>query len=130
GDPVVAVNLVGWPGEVLTNELLQEVLAGGLAIAEGAGVPVIGGPSFDDPEPKYAMAVTGTAPADRLLRNDAARPGLPITLTNPLGAGLLNNPMTATRDVSAAAIETIATPNTDASRAALAAQARAAHAPT
>ena len=126
GDPVVAINLVGWPREVLPYELLQQVLAGGLAIAQEAGVPVIGGHSVDDPEPKYGMAVTGTAPADRLLRNDAARPGLPITLTKPLGVGLLNNRMKATGEVSAAAIETMTALNRDASRAALAAGARAA----
>src|SRR5699024_6064327 len=118
GDPVVAINLVGWPREVLPYELLQQVLAGGLAIAQEAGVPVIGGHSVDDPEPKYGMAVTGTAPADRLLRNDAARPGLPITLTKPLGVGLLNNRVKATGEVSAAAIETMTALKRDASRAA------------
>src|SRR5699024_6681004 len=127
GDPVVAINLVGWPREVLPDELLQQVRAGGLAIAQEAGVPVIGGHSVDDPEPKYGMAVTGTAPADRLLRNDAARPGLPITLTKPLGVGLLNNRMKATGEVSAAAIETMTALNRDASRAALAAGAKAAN---
>ncbi|MDN6400799.1 MAG: selenide, water dikinase SelD, partial [Brachybacterium sp.] len=106
GDPVVAINLVvGWPRGVLPMELLQEVLAGGLAVAKEAGVPVIGGHSVDDPEPKYGMAVTGTAHPDRLLRNDAAAPGLPITLTKPLGVGLLNNRMKSTGEVSAAAIE-------------------------
>ncbi|WP_394215537.1 selenide, water dikinase SelD [Brachybacterium vulturis] len=126
GDPVVAINLVGWPRGVLPYELLQEVLAGGLAIAREAGVPVIGGHSVDDPEPKYGMAVTGTAPADRLLRNDVARPGLPITLTKPLGVGLLNNRMRATGEVSAAAIESMTALNRDAAQAALAAGARAA----
>ena len=126
GDPVVAINLVGWPRGVLPYELLQEVLAGGLAIAQEAGVPVIGGHSVDDPEPKYGMAVTGTAHPDRLLRNDAAVAGLPITLTKPLGVGLLNNRMTSTGEVSAAAIETMTALNRDASRAALAAGVRAA----
>ena len=126
GEPVVAINLVGWPRGVLPYELLQEVLAGGLAIAQEAGVPVIGGHSVDDPEPKYGMAVTGTAHPDRLLRNDAAAPGLPITLTKPLGVGLLNNRMKATGEVSAAAIKTMTTLNRDAAAAALAAGARAA----
>ena len=126
GDPVVAINLVGWPREVLPYELLQEVLAGGLAIATEAGVPVIGGHSVDDPEPKYGMAVTGTARPDRLLRNDAAEAGLPITLTKPLGVGLLNNRMKSTGEVSAAAIEVMTTLNRDASKAALEAGARAA----
>ena len=126
GDPVVAINLVGWPREVLPYELLQEVLAGGLAIAQEAGVPVIGGHSVDDPEPKYGMAVTGTARPDRLLRNDAAEAGLPITLTKPLGVGLLNNRMKSTGEVSAAAVEVMTTLNRDASKAALGAGARAA----
>ncbi|MFD4006297.1 selenide, water dikinase SelD [Brachybacterium paraconglomeratum] len=126
GDPVVAINLVGWPREVLPYELLQEVLAGGLAIAKEAGVPVIGGHSVDDPEPKYGMAVTGTARPDRLLRNDTAEAGLPITLTKPLGVGLLNNRMKSTGEVSAAAIEVMTTLNRDASKAALEAGAKAA----
>lgn len=126
GDPVVAINLVGWPREVLPYELLQEVLAGGLAIATEAGVPVIGGHSVDDPEPKYGMAVTGTARPDRLLRNDAAEAGLPITLTKPLGVGLLNNRMKSTGEASPAAIEVMTTLNRDASKSALEAGARAA----
>lgn len=126
GDPVVAINLVGWPRGVLPYELLRDVLAGGLAIAKEAGVPVIGGHSVDDPEPKYGMAVTGTAHPDRLLRNDAATARLPITLTKPLGVGLLNNRMKSTGEVSAAAIATMTTLNRDAAQAALAAGARAA----
>ncbi|WP_193107426.1 selenide, water dikinase SelD [Brachybacterium sp. FME24] len=126
GDPVVAINLVGWPREVLPYELLREVLAGGLAVAQEAGVPVIGGHSVDDPEPKYGMAVTGTAHPDRLLRNDAARPGLPLTLTKPLGVGLLNNRMKSTGEASAVAVETMTALNRDASKAALAAGVRAA----
>lgn len=126
GDPVVAINLVGWPRGVLPYEVLREVLAGGLAIAKEAGVPVIGGHSVDDPEPKYGMAVTGTADPDRLLRNDAATAGLPITLTKPLGVGLLNNRMKSTGEVSAAAVATMTALNRDAARAALAAGARAA----
>lgn len=126
GDPVVAINLVGWPREVLPFDMLREVLRGGLDIARAAGVPVIGGHSVDDPEPKYGMAVTGTADPEQLLRNDAARPGLPLTLTKPIGSGLLNNRHKSTGEVSAAAVETMTTLNREASRAALAAGARAA----
>ena len=89
-------------------------------------MPVIGGHSVDDPEPKYGMAVTGTADPDRLLRNDAATAGLPITLTKPLGVGLLNNRMKSTGEVSAAAIATMTALNRDAAKAALAAGIRAA----
>ncbi|SDT45118.1 selenide, water dikinase SelD [Microlunatus soli] len=126
GRPVVAINLLGWPREVLPTALMTEVLRGGLAVAAEAGCPVIGGHSIDDPEPKYGMAVTGVAAPDRLLRNDSARPGLPLTLTKPIGVGLLNNRHKQTGEVFEAAIATMIELNRDASVAALAAGARAA----
>jgi selenide,water dikinase len=58
---LVAVNLLGWPRERLPAELAAEVLRGGLAAARAAQCHVAGGHSIDDPEPKYGMAVTGTA---------------------------------------------------------------------
>lgn len=59
-------------------------------MAQEAGCPLIGGHSIAAPEPEYGMAVTGVADPDRLLRNDADTPGLPLTLTKPIGVGLLN----------------------------------------
>ena len=75
GTPVVAVNLLGWPRDVLPAELAAEVLRGGLEVAQEAGCHVGGGHSIDDPEPKYGMAVTGLVDLDRLIRNDAAVAG-------------------------------------------------------
>jgi selenide,water dikinase len=126
GRPVVAINLVGWPRGVLPLELMTEVLRGGLAVASEAGCPVIGGHSIDDPEPKYGMAVTGVADPARLLRNDAAEPGLPLTLTKPLGVGLLNNRHKQTGEVFAEAIATMIQLNRDAAAEAVAAGVRAA----
>lgn len=126
GRPVVAINLVGWPRETLPMELMTEVLRGGLAVASEVGCPVIGGHSIDDPEPKYGMAVTGVADPNRLLRNDAAEPGLPLTLTKPIGVGLLNNRHKQTGEVFDEAVATMTALNRDASEAALAAGALAA----
>ena len=70
----------------------------------GGGLPGRGGHSIDDPEPKYGMAVTGIADPERLLRNDSAVAGLPLTLTKPLGVGVLNNRHKATGEVFAAAV--------------------------
>ena len=126
GRPVVAVNLVGWPRATLPSELLTEVLRGGLDVAREAACPVAGGHSIDDPEPKYGMAVTGLVDPARLLRNDAATAGLPLTLTKPLGVGVLNNRHKSTGDVFPAAVESMARLNRDASVAAVAAGARAA----
>ena len=126
GRPVVAINLVGWPRDLLPLELMTEVLRGGLAVASEAGCPVIGGHSIDDPEPKYGMAVTGVADPNRLLRNDSAAPDLPLTLTKPLGVGLLNNRHKQTGEVFAEAIESMTRLNRDAAEAAVAHGVRAA----
>jgi selenide, water dikinase len=126
GRPVVAINLVGWPRDVLPAELLREVLRGGLDVAALAGCPVGGGHSIDDPEPKYGMAVTGVVDPDRLMRNDAAGAGLPLSLTKPLGVGVLNNRHKATGEVFPQAIDTMTALNADAAAAATAAGVRAA----
>jgi len=126
GRPILAVNLLGWPRDVLPLELAQEVLRGGLDVARIAGCPVAGGHSIDDPEPKYGMAVTGLADPNRLLRNDAAEAGLPISLTKPLGVGVLNNRHKTTGEVFPQAVESMVALNDTASVAALAAGVRAA----
>ena len=126
GEPLVALNLLGWPREVLSVDLAAEVLAGGLEIAGQAGCHVAGGHSIDDPEPKYGMAVTGLADPDRLLRIDAGRPGLPLSLSKPIGTGILNAMHKATGEVSQAAVEVMTTLNAAASRAALDAGVRCA----
>ncbi|MGW1590355.1 selenide, water dikinase SelD [Streptomyces sp. NPDC002386] len=123
GRPVLAVNLLAWPRDRLPFELAREVLRGGLDIATEAGCHIGGGHSVDDPEPKYGMAVTGLADPARLLRNDAGRAGLPLSLTKPLGLGVLNNRHKATGERFGQAIATMAALNRDASAAALAAGA-------
>src|SRR5690242_526329 len=121
GTPVVAVNLLGWPRDVLPAELAAEVLRGGLEVAQEAGCHVGGGHSIDDPEPKYGMAVTGVVDVDTVLRNDAAAAGDALSLTKPLGMGVLNNRHKATGEVFEEAVAVMTTLNRDASRAALAA---------
>ena len=121
GEPLVALNLLGWPRDRLPAELAAEVLRGGLDTGRAARCHVAGGHSIDDPEPKYGMAVTGVADPARLLRIDTGRPGQPLSLTKPIGTGVLNAWHKATGEVSAAAIDVMTTLNADASRQALAA---------
>jgi selenide, water dikinase len=125
GTPVVAVNLLGWPREVLPAELATEVLRGGLEVAQAAGCHVGGGHSIDDPEPKYGMAVTGVVDIERVMRNDAAAAGDALSLSKPLGVGVLNNRHKATGETIDEAIEVMTALNREASRAALAAGIRA-----
>jgi selenide, water dikinase len=123
GTPALAVNLLCWPRETLPLELAAEVLRGGAAVADEAGCAVAGGHSVDDPEPKYGLAVTGFADPSRLLRIDGGKPGLPLSLTKPLGIGVLNSRHKATGEVFPAAIASMTTLNRDAARAAVAAGA-------
>jgi selenide, water dikinase len=126
GRPLVAINLVGWPRESLPLELLAQVLRGGAAVAAQAGCPVAGGHTVAAPEPWFGMAVTGLAHPERLLRNDSALPGLPLTLTKPLGVGVLNSRHKATGEVFPEAVESMTRLNAAASAAASAAGCRAA----
>ncbi len=126
GEPLVALNLLGWPRDTLPMELAVEVLRGGLDIARLAGCHVAGGHSIDDPEPKYGMAVTGLADPAALLRIDAGAAGQPLSLTKPVGTGVLNARHKVTGAVFEQAIAVMTQLNAAASRSALAAGIRCA----
>jgi selenide, water dikinase len=86
--PLFALGLVAFPRERLDTGLLEKMVAGGAAKLGEAGVPVVGGHSIDDPEPKLGYAVTGEIHPDRIVRNTGARPGDLLYLTKPLGIGI------------------------------------------
>ncbi|MHB1988846.1 MAG: selenide, water dikinase SelD [Acidimicrobiales bacterium] len=125
GSPLTGLNLLAWPAG-LPRELAVEVLRGGRAVADEASFVLAGGHSVVDETPMYGLAVTGIADPDHLLRNDAARAGDPISLTKPLGLGILNNWHKETGERIDEAVATMTSLNRDASRAALAAGIRAA----
>ena len=90
GRPLLALNLVAWNSEELSNDLLAEVLAGGEDAARASGFVVGGGHTVDDPEPKYGMAVVGEVDPGRMLTNAGLRPGNALVLTKPLGTGVIS----------------------------------------
>ncbi|RVX46388.1 selenophosphate synthase [Nonomuraea polychroma] len=126
GRPLVALNLLCWPRENLPYEIAREVLRGGADVARQAGCHLAGGHSVNGAEPMYGMAVTGLADPARLMRNNAGRPGLPLSLTKPIGSGVLNNRHKATGEVFPQAIDIMTRLNADAGRAALEAGVRCA----
>jgi selenide,water dikinase len=89
GEPRTALNIACFPQEGVPLEVLSDILRGGLAKAEEAGVVVVGGHTVNDEEIKFGMAVTGLIHPDRILRNVGARPGDALVLTKPLGTGIV-----------------------------------------
>ncbi|MEV0327259.1 selenide, water dikinase SelD [Micromonospora echinospora] len=124
GTPLLALNLLCWPREALPIELAREVLRGGQDVARAAGCHLAGGHSVDDDGPKYGLAVTGVVRPDELITLDAGRAGLPLSLTKPLGVGVLNTRHKATGESFPEAVATMTTLNRDAARAAVAAGVR------
>ncbi len=89
GDPLVAIAVLGWPVNVLPAEVASEVVRGGRAACDSAGIALAGGHSIDAPEPIFGLAVTGIVEKQNLKRNDTAVAGCKLYLTKPLGIGIL-----------------------------------------
>ena len=89
GDPLMAIAILGWPVNVLSPEVAREVIRGGRAVCDAAGIPLAGGHSIDAPEPIFGLAVTGVVDKRHMKRNDTATLGCQLYLTKPLGIGIL-----------------------------------------
>lgn len=87
--PLFALNLVAFPRALLGEGILEKILSGGSATATLAGIPVVGGHSIDDAEPKYGLVAVGEAHPDRLVTNAGARPGDSLVITKPIGSGII-----------------------------------------
>jgi selenide,water dikinase len=129
GEPLTALNIVGFPTATLPVELLGDILRGGFDMVHAAGAVMVGGHTVVDEELKYGVSVTGRADPRRLLVNTAARPGDRLLLTKPIGSGII---ATAARNGEAEAedhramVGWMTRLNDVASRAALAVGARCA----
>lgn len=89
GEPLTALNIVGFPSGKLPIEILTEILRGGQDKVHEAGALIVGGHTIIDEELKYGLSVTGRADPRRLLTNAAARVGDRLVLTKALGTGIL-----------------------------------------
>jgi selenide, water dikinase len=88
GRPLTALNIVGFPADLVPPRVVSSILRGGLAKAAEVGCVIIGGHSIRNPEPIYGLAVTGVVDVRRLTANSNARPGNLLLLTKPLGTGI------------------------------------------
>jgi selenium donor protein len=90
GTPLLALNIVAFPAQRLPTTVLRDILNGAQDIAREAGIPVPGGHTIDDTEPKFGWAVTGRVHPDHIVCNSTARDGDDLVLTKPLGTGILS----------------------------------------
>jgi selenide, water dikinase len=89
GEPLTAMNVVGFPTDKLPMSVLAEILRGADDKIREAGAVVVGGHSVIDDEVKFGLAVTGRVDPRAMLTNAAARPGDQLVLTKPIGTGIL-----------------------------------------
>lgn len=87
--PLFALNIIGFPINVLPKLDLIKILQGGIDKAQEAGISIVGGHSIDDPEPKYGLVVTGEVAEENLITNSNAQSGDKLILTKPLGTGII-----------------------------------------
>lgn len=90
GKPLMAIAILGWPVNKIALEIAQQVVEGGRAVCNAAGIPLAGGHSIDSPEPIFGLAVTGIINKNKIKCNDTAREGDVLFLTKPLGVGILS----------------------------------------
>jgi selenide,water dikinase len=88
GTPLLALSIAAFPEE-LPMEMLAEIFAAADAQVRAAGALLAGGHTIRDAEPKYGLAVIGTAHPEGIWPKSGARPGDALFLTKPLGTGLI-----------------------------------------
>ena len=88
GRPLAALNIMGFPTNLVPEKTITTILRGGLEKAAEVGCAIIGGHSIRNPEPIYGLAVTGIVDLRNIMTNANARPGDLLVLTKPLGTGI------------------------------------------
>jgi selenide,water dikinase len=88
GRPLTALNIIGFPADLIRPRVISSILRGGMTKAAEVGCALIGGHSIRNPEPIYGLAVTGIVDVRHVTTNANARPGDLLVLTKPLGTGI------------------------------------------
>jgi selenide,water dikinase len=121
GNPILALNVVAFPEELVEN-ILPDVLRGGADKVIEAGAVVGGGHSIKSPEPIYGLSVIGEISTDKIMTNAGAKPEDVLILTKPLGIGVATTALKAdmlSKETERQAVEVMSTLNREASQAAV-----------
>ena len=94
GKPILALNVVAFPEE-LVEEVLPEVLKGGYDKVDEAGALTVGGHSIKSKEPIYGLSVLGEVSPNQIITNAGAKPEDILILTKPLGIGIATTALKA-----------------------------------
>lgn len=89
GVPEAALSIIGFPIHTLPEDVMHEILRGGIDKMREAGVSVVGGHSINDEEIKCGFAVVGRVPRDGAVTNSGAAVGDALVLTKPIGGGVI-----------------------------------------
>src|SRR2546423_12918143 len=89
GRPLTALNIMGFPQNLVSEKTIVSILRGGLEKAAEVGCAIIGGHSIRNPEPIYGLAVTGLVDLRKMLTNAKAQPRDLLVLTKPLGTSIV-----------------------------------------
>jgi len=87
--PFSAMNIMCFPQDCLSMDVLRHVLQGGRETVRAAGALMAGGHTVQDPELKFGLAVTGQVHPDHVAVNGGAQEGDLLVLTKPVGTGIL-----------------------------------------
>jgi selenium donor protein len=89
GQPLLALNLVGFPDDKLPVAVLADILRGAADKAAQAGIAIVGGHTIKSEEPTFGLCVVGTIHPDNVLTNAGAQCGDMLVLTKPIGLGVI-----------------------------------------
>ena len=116
GKPLFALNIVAFPTESVSLDVLSQILKGGQDKCNEAGIHILGGHSIKDDIPKYGLAVTGIIESQNILLNNTPKNNDFILLTKPLGSGILTTAIKKNicqNNISKEIIKLMATLNAD-----------------
>ena len=115
--PLLALNVAALPKK-LPVDVGAEIIRGGAAKAKEAGIPIAGGHTIQDEEPKFGLVALGVVHPQQIIRKSGAQPGDVLLLSKRLGTSVVTTGLmrdTATADEIAAVTAGMLQLNRDAS---------------